>query len=299
MQLSLEENIINTPKPRTCPYCQTKIKSGADTITCSECGTPHHKECWDENKGCTTFGCANNPHTKKNNPAVIDVGNETVENIEQMISTPPPPVSQNLVNCPKCNSLIEHNSVFCKFCGYSLREGAAKESAVFEEEFRKRYKDKAAFARRRTLITAVSIFVIFAALTVSAYVIMDYVNNYFSSEEFAIKSRVTEWEKGWESRNIDKYKAFLTEDYMYTGADGKKYNRNQRIERIEYTFQNYRYIVIDLADIEVKESENRKEATVTFKETYTSDKFEEEGNKTLKMRKNDTGQWMIYSETFK
>jgi ketosteroid isomerase-like protein/ribosomal protein L24E len=292
----LEEN-TNIQKQRTCPYCQTKIKSGADIITCRECGTTHHKECWEENNGCTTFGCINNPNTKKSSPAVIDVGNETVENIQQMITAEALP-AQDLTNCPKCNSLIEQNSVFCKFCGYNLREGSVRERAVFEEEFKKRYREKASFTRRRMLLTAVSIFIIFAALTVSAYVIYDYVNNYFSSEEFAIKNRVTAWEKAWESRNIDKYRAFLTDDYMYTAADGKKYNYSQRIERIEYTFQNYRYIVIDISDVEVKESENHKEATVTFKESYTSDKFEEEGNKTLKMRK-DNGEWMIYAETFK
>jgi len=43
---------------KTCPYCQYVIKPGVDIVVCSECGIPHHKECWQENGNkCTTFGC--------------------------------------------------------------------------------------------------------------------------------------------------------------------------------------------------------------------------------------------------
>jgi len=42
---------------KTCPYCQTPIKPGASTVICPKCNIPHHKECWEENGGCTTYGC--------------------------------------------------------------------------------------------------------------------------------------------------------------------------------------------------------------------------------------------------
>ena len=42
---------------KTCPFCQTPIKPGANVITCPACGMPHHEDCWQENGGCTTFGC--------------------------------------------------------------------------------------------------------------------------------------------------------------------------------------------------------------------------------------------------
>lgn len=42
---------------KTCPYCQYTIKSDAVIAVCSDCGIPHHKECWLENNGCTTFAC--------------------------------------------------------------------------------------------------------------------------------------------------------------------------------------------------------------------------------------------------
>ena len=42
---------------KVCPYCKTEFKEGDDVVVCSVCEMPHHKECWIENKACTTFGC--------------------------------------------------------------------------------------------------------------------------------------------------------------------------------------------------------------------------------------------------
>lgn len=42
---------------KTCPYCQFPIKQDLDIVVCNKCQIPHHKECWQENGGCTTFGC--------------------------------------------------------------------------------------------------------------------------------------------------------------------------------------------------------------------------------------------------
>jgi hypothetical protein len=42
---------------KTCPFCQFTIKSNRGAVLCPVCKVPHHKACWEENKGCTTFGC--------------------------------------------------------------------------------------------------------------------------------------------------------------------------------------------------------------------------------------------------
>ncbi len=42
---------------KVCPYCKAEFKEGDDVVICSACEMPHHKECWVENQGCTTFGC--------------------------------------------------------------------------------------------------------------------------------------------------------------------------------------------------------------------------------------------------
>jgi hypothetical protein len=46
---------------KNCPFCQTPIKPSDNVIVCSECEIPHHRECWNENHGCTTYGCRENP----------------------------------------------------------------------------------------------------------------------------------------------------------------------------------------------------------------------------------------------
>lgn len=50
----------HTPKEyigKICPYCKTAFVEGDEIVQCSACEMPHHKDCWIENQGCTTFGC--------------------------------------------------------------------------------------------------------------------------------------------------------------------------------------------------------------------------------------------------
>lgn len=37
------------------------MESEAGISVCPSCSTPHHSECWEENGGCTVFGCAEAP----------------------------------------------------------------------------------------------------------------------------------------------------------------------------------------------------------------------------------------------
>jgi len=47
---------------KTCPYCQFPIKQESEVVQCRACQVPHHRECWEENGGCTTFGCNSNSY---------------------------------------------------------------------------------------------------------------------------------------------------------------------------------------------------------------------------------------------
>ena len=42
---------------KTCPYCKTRLTEEDDIVVCSACDMPHHLSCWQDNQGCTTFGC--------------------------------------------------------------------------------------------------------------------------------------------------------------------------------------------------------------------------------------------------
>lgn len=42
---------------KTCPYCRFPIKPGDQVYVCPACKVIHHQDCWQENHGCTTYGC--------------------------------------------------------------------------------------------------------------------------------------------------------------------------------------------------------------------------------------------------
>lgn len=42
---------------KVCPYCRTAMQPGEQVVVCPECKVPHHAECWQENRSCTTYGC--------------------------------------------------------------------------------------------------------------------------------------------------------------------------------------------------------------------------------------------------
>jgi len=45
-----------------CPYCRVAIEPDeAQVVVCTGCATPHHGDCFEENGGCTIFGCSAAP----------------------------------------------------------------------------------------------------------------------------------------------------------------------------------------------------------------------------------------------
>lgn len=78
--LSLDRNAVELHRShsgngsaigKTCPFCQSPIKPGADHVSCPECGIPHHSECWNSNDGCTTFGCSGRTPDHRGNQAAV------------------------------------------------------------------------------------------------------------------------------------------------------------------------------------------------------------------------------------
>lgn len=48
---------MNQYAGKLCPFCKSAMQETEEIVVCSACEMPHHKECWIENQGCTTFGC--------------------------------------------------------------------------------------------------------------------------------------------------------------------------------------------------------------------------------------------------
>ena len=45
-------------EPRlTCGACHTRVEGDEPSTTCPDCGTAFHADCWQENLGCSTYGC--------------------------------------------------------------------------------------------------------------------------------------------------------------------------------------------------------------------------------------------------
>lgn len=58
---------------KRCSICKTLIQTSDPTITCSECVSEYHEECWERNGGCATYGCSNVPTLKPaSQPSVIE-----------------------------------------------------------------------------------------------------------------------------------------------------------------------------------------------------------------------------------
>ncbi len=286
-------------RKKICPYCQSKIKATSDFIVCPNCGTPHHKECWEENHGCTTYGCINNPHSeKKIELEGTDVGDQTIESIRTSISTPEQP---NEIECPNCKSKIEETSVFCKYCGYKIHNDLNPESKInFEKEFKRRYRDKLSFTRKRIIITLASAIILAGTLIYLFYSTVTKLNAYFSSDEYQIESVVNNWRNAWQNKDIEKYKSYMTPDYEYYGKDGKKTDFSERIRRIESNFKNAKEIKITFDDFKMinDSTSTANDKRVQFNQTYEADKYKEKGLKTLRLYKGPetNDEWKIYRE---
>jgi Prokaryotic RING finger family 1 len=40
-----------------CPFCRSQAEKMSSLIVCSDCNTFYHRECWQQNNGCSVFGC--------------------------------------------------------------------------------------------------------------------------------------------------------------------------------------------------------------------------------------------------
>lgn len=97
---------------KICPFCKTEITAEDEVIVCPECKIPHHKGCWEENKGCTTFGCKEQHYEAQHtNPTDVCVNCGA-------------PIGDGQAFCPKCGSPkggVKKN--VCSKCGAELQEG--------------------------------------------------------------------------------------------------------------------------------------------------------------------------------
>ena len=89
---------------KTCPYCQTPLKPHDMVVICAACDIPHHAECWQENHGCTTFGCSQGRDVAAGDAAAAGPPTE-------LLQTP-----GNYLRCPECGYLMDPFTLACPRC---------------------------------------------------------------------------------------------------------------------------------------------------------------------------------------
>lgn len=104
---------MNDYTGKICPFCKTEFKPNDEIVVCSECDMPHHKDCWIENQGCTTFGCLGTIKSTDNAANSVTTQQMTFE--DTAIRN-----TEGVVYCTICGYQNPGSSFFCARCGNRL-----------------------------------------------------------------------------------------------------------------------------------------------------------------------------------
>lgn len=120
----------------TCAYCLWRFSRDPDEVVtvCPSCATPYHTECFDENGGCATFGCANwvnaqgpgvpgavvapPPQQQFQPPPATVTAAAQVPVVPVGRQPSPPAVRWNF--CSQCGASLGANYEFCIQCGHPI-----------------------------------------------------------------------------------------------------------------------------------------------------------------------------------
>ncbi len=94
-----------------CPVCDEWFKSGDDIVVCPECGTPHHRACYEKLDHCFYEDKHSDDFSfeELNNDA-SDKTSETEDN------------DDGFVTCPNCKTENSKDMFYCTKCGFPLNE---------------------------------------------------------------------------------------------------------------------------------------------------------------------------------
>lgn len=89
-----------------CVKCGSAFTDNDDVVVCPECGAPHHRECYMQDKRCTLAAKHGGGFVWKAEPASTNGGEKL-----------------DVIICGHCNSVNPSGSKLCRMCGESLSTG--------------------------------------------------------------------------------------------------------------------------------------------------------------------------------
>lgn len=102
---------------KICPFCKTPFLAEDEVVVCSACDMPHHKECWVENQGCTTFGCLGAIKTADSAPTAVTA--------QLDFDAASSSAASDVAYCAHCGAPVIGDYAFCPKCGSPLSSAAA------------------------------------------------------------------------------------------------------------------------------------------------------------------------------
>ena len=109
------------------------------------------------------------------------------------------------------------------------------------------------------------------------------------------------WESAWESKDIFRYRELLDKDYQYIDKGGKVVSYDERVKRVTKSFESVKKISVKVNDIKIQyDTVAKSYVNVKFNQTFTADKKEEKGIKTLRLFKSEEtkNQWKVFREYY-
>lgn len=98
-----------------CPVCTETFKKGDDIVVCPECGTPHHRRCYEKENRCA--------FEEKHGEGYVFGGEENARPEAESAAEQEENSQDNTAECPRCKTKNPENSFYCSKCGFPLKFG--------------------------------------------------------------------------------------------------------------------------------------------------------------------------------